>query len=218
MHFAHRRRRLFIAIVVSGITLITLVVIGVYGMFRGPAETSQPEGQPHQASVAPTSPSPAEQPQQVPVTSNPERFARSVARSLFNWDTRHDAGPSEWAQALVDFADADEAAALASDVRGYLPVAEIWAQLGTYGTRQWLELESVVVPNGWSTALEQAAPGQIPPGATAFTVVGTRHREGSWATEVMRTERQVAFTVFVVCPDREPCALLRLSKLDQPLE
>ncbi len=217
MHFFHRRR-LVIAIVGSGIALIVLLVIGVYGLLRGPADTSQPERPAPGASVSPTPTARADRPQPVLLTSNAELFARSVAHALFNWDTRHKGDLSDWAQVLVDVADADEAAALASDVRGYLPGVESWTQLGAYGTRQWLELESIAVPDAWSTALDQAAAGQIPRGATAFTVVGTRHRAGTWDTEVVRTDRTVTFTVFIVCPSQESCRLLRLSQLDQPLE
>jgi hypothetical protein len=217
MHVFHRHR-LVIAIVGSGIALIVLMVIGIYGLLRGPAQASQPERPAPGAPVSATPTARADRPQPVLVTSNPELFARSIAHALFNWDTRYKGDLSEWVQALVDVADAEEAAAVASDVRGYLPGAESWKQLSAYGTRQWLELESIAVPDAWSTALDQAAAGQIPRGATAFTVVGTRHRAGTWDTEVVLTDRTVAFTVFVVCPGQESCRLLRLSKLDQPLE
>ena len=217
MHFAHRRR-LIIAIVGSGIALAILAVIGVFGLLRGPANAGQSERPARDIRIQSTPTVRVDRPRPVPVTSNAELFARGVARALFTWDTRHEAGLSDWAQVLVDVADPDEAAAVASDVRDYLPGTEMWEQLGTYGTRQWLELESVIVPDAWSTALEQAAPGQIPPGAAAFTVVGIRHRAGTWDTEVIRIDRPVEFTVFVVCSIREPCALLRLSQLDLPLE
>jgi hypothetical protein len=217
MHFAHRRR-LIIAVVSSGIALIVVLVIGVFGLLRGPAKASQPESPVHQAFVASTSTAPAGHPRPVLVRSNPELFARSVARALFNWDTRYVGGLSEWAQVPVDVADADEAAAVASDVRGYLPSAEMWEELRAYGTRQWLEMESVTVPDAWSTALAQAASGQIPRGAAAFTVEAIRHRAGTWDTEAIRTAQKVSFTVFVACPGVQPCTLLRLSQLDRPLE
>ena len=216
MHFAHRRR-LIVAIVGSGIALVALVVVGVSGLLRGPEATGQSDQSARDVRVVSEPPASADRPQPVLVTSDAELFARGVGRALFTWDTRYEGGVIEWAQVIVDVADADEAAAVASDVRGYLPVAEMWQQLRTYGTRQWLELESVTVPDGWSTALEQAALGQIPPGAAAFTVVGIRHRTGTWDTEVIRTERKVAFTVFIVCSTREPCVLLRISQLDRPL-
>lgn len=217
MHFAHRRR-LIVAVVGSGIALISLVVISVYGLLRGPAKANQPEPRAAEAPISRLSPPHADRPQSVLVTTDPELFARSVARALFKWDTRHEGGLSEWAQVLVDVADPDASAAVASDVRSYLPVAQMWAQLSAYGTRQWLDLESVVVPDAWSTALKQAAPGHIPAGAAAFTVLGTRHRAGTWGTEILRTQRDVAFTVFVACPDPEPCTLLRVSRLDRPLQ
>lgn len=213
-----RRRRLIIAIVGSAVALLALMAVGLYGLFRGPAKASRPEGPVNEASISPTLPARVGRTQPVAVTSDPELFARSVARALLTWDTRHEGGPSPWAQVLVDAADVNEAAAVASDVRGYLPVAEMWQQLGAYGTRQWFELQSIAVPDAWTTALEQAAPGQLPRGATALTIVGTRHRAGMWNTEVTRTERQVSFTVFIACPGIDPCALLRFSKLDHPLE
>jgi len=215
MHFL-RRRRLVIAIAGAGLVLIVLAVIGLFGLLRGPAKSGLP------ARPAPTASAlsvvPTDQPQPVLETSSPELFARSVAHALFDWDTRQDAGLADWAQVLVDVADAEEAAAVAADVRDYLPGAEMWQRLAAYGTRQWLDVESVTVPAAWATALEQAAAGQIPRGAAALTVVGTRHREGTFDTDAMRTERQVSFTVFVVCPGQESCTLLRLSKLDHPLE
>ncbi|TFD59597.1 hypothetical protein [Cryobacterium sp. Hh38] len=215
MHFL-RRRRLVIAIVGAGLALIVVAVIGLVGLLRGPAKESQP------ARPAPTASAlaivPTDQPQPVLETSSPELFARSVAHALFDWDTRQDAGLADWAQVLVDVADAEEAAAVAADVRDYLPGAEMWKRLASYGTRQWLDVESVTVPTSWATALDQAAAGQIPPGTAALTVVGTRHRAGTWDADVERTERPVSFTVFVVCPGQESCTLLRLSKLDHPLE
>ncbi|WP_104125963.1 hypothetical protein [Cryobacterium sp. Y57] len=211
-----RRRRLVIAIVGAGVALIVLAAVGLFGLLRGPTKANQ-----HERSAPPASAAavvPTDQPQPVLETSSPELFARSVAHALFDWDTRQDAGLADWVQVLVDVADAEEAAAVAADVREYLPGAEMWQRLATYGTRQWLDVESVVVPVAWATALEQAAAGQIPRGAAALTVVGTRHRAGTWDTDEMRTERQVSFTVFVVCPGQKSCTLLRLSKLDHPLE
>jgi hypothetical protein len=216
MRFVHQRR-FIIAVVCGGLTLILLMTIGAYGLLRGP-EKERHADRPALETSAPSSPERTDEPRPVLVTSNPEFFARSVARALFNWDTRHDGGPAEWAQVPLDVADADEAVALASDVRGYLPSPEMWERLRTYGTRQRLDVESVAAPESWSAALEQAAAGQIPRGAAAFNVVGTSHRVGTWNTEVIRTERSVAFTIFIACPEGQRCALLRLSQLGRPLE
>jgi hypothetical protein len=217
MRFQHRRR-LIIAMLVSGSALLVLATIGVFGLLRGPANGSELGRPTHAASEAPLVPERTLRPQPVLTTMDPERFARSVARALFNWDTRHPGGPSEWAQVLVDVADVDEAAAVASDVRSYLPAPEMWQQLSAYGTRQRLEVESVTVPDSWTAALAQAAPGQLPLGASAFTVDGTRLREGTWSNDVVSTTRHVSFTVFLACAGQEPCTLLRISQLDRPLE
>ena len=216
MQIAHRRR-LVIAIASSGVVLVMLAVIGVYGLFRGESQVGQSDPTALTTSVPFQSVEVAGFPRPVPSTKDGEMFARSVARALFTWDTRAEAGVSEWEQELVDVAHPAEAAAVASDVRNYLPTTEMWEQLGTFGTRQWIRLESVSVPRSWSTALRQAAPGQIPPDALAFTVTGTSHREGIWGTEPLNTERQVSFTIFVVCPSETPCSLLRLSQLNRPL-
>jgi len=124
---------------------------------------------------------------------------------------------------LSDAADDSEADALASDVRAYLPTAEAWAQLTTYQTRQWLTIDAATVPAAWATAEAQAAPGQLPHGATAYTITGTRHRTGIWGTMPVEATRPVSFTVLIACapPAREfsasLCHLLRLSELDNPL-
>jgi hypothetical protein len=218
MHFAHRRR-LVIAIVGGGVALIVLIGIGLFGLLRGPDKAGQ-ETRPTPAASASPTPTAAhpDQPPRILATTDPELFVRSVARALFNWDTRYRVGLSDWAQVIVDVADTDEAPAVASDARDYFPAAAMWQRLSTYGTRQWIEVHSVGVPDAWATALPQAAPGQIPKGATALTVTGTRHRAGTWNTEALQTERSVAFTVFVVCPGKETCTLLRLSQPDHPLE
>jgi hypothetical protein len=212
-----RRRRVILAIAGTGIALMAITVMGVIGLMHGPSAGSPLESPQHEAPTSPTPPR-AHTPKPVPRTTSPELFARRVALALFDWDTRHEGGPSPWAQVLVDVADPGEGPAVASDIRGFLPVTEMWEQLAEYGTRQWLEVESVVVPDAWSTALEQASPGQIPHGAAAFTIVGSAHREGTWNTDVIRTKRDVTFTVFVRCPGGEPCTLLRLSQLDKPLK
>ena len=64
----------------------------------------------------------------------------------------------------------------------------------------------------------QAAPGQLLPGTTAFTVTGIRHRAGHWGENPVETDRPVAFTMFITCqPTFDHCRLLRLSRVDAPL-
>ena len=214
----NHRRRLVIAIVSAGVALLVLVVIGVYGLLsRGQDQAPSAQTSP-QAPVTPTSPVQADGPQPIPETNDPELFARNVAAALFNWDTRADANVMDWAQELVDVANVDEAMGLAADVRGYLPDPATWKQLRGYGTKQWLTVDSVVVPDLWATALEQATPEQLPPGSAAFTIAGTRHRAGTWDAEAVQTEHDVAFTVILACAEDNPCELLRLSRLDHPLD
>ncbi|WP_404434235.1 hypothetical protein LG299_06560 [Microbacterium lacus] len=204
--------------IAGGVALLLLVGWGVYGLLRGPSEPQHPPATTSTTDASP--PRSAEVgvgPRAIYPARDPEVFARQIADALFTWDTRATADLSEWAQVIVDVADADEALAAASDVRSYLPTPGIWQQLRSYGTRQWLVIDSVSVPDAWSTAVTQAQPGQLPPGATAFTVEGTRHREGTWGAEPVATSRSVAFTVFIACERAEPCRLLRLSQLDNPL-
>jgi hypothetical protein len=215
MYFNHRRR-LLLAFAGISIALMAITIIGILGLLRGPSTASKPSAPADQAPVSHAVP-PADKPRPVSVTGSPEQFARSVAQALFNWDTRHQGGPSPWAQMVVDVADPNEGTAVASDIRGFLPEKEMWEQLADYGTWQRLEVKSVVVPRAWSTALRQATPGQIPKGAAALTIVANAHRQGIWNSDVIRTNRSVTFTIFARCPGDEPCTLLRLSQLDKPL-
>ena len=121
-------------------------------------------------------------------------------------------------QPLIDVADPEEAPGLVSDLRGYYPDQESWAKLREAHTRQSLTVDTLTVPSSWPAAIEQAAPGLIPPGAAAFTVAGTRHRVGIWEGQSVADARPVSFTVFVACPQGDACRLLRLSAVDQPMQ
>lgn len=208
---------LIAAVIAGGGILILLVGIGVYGLLRGPASTAAPST-PTSTATGAAAAAPVAQPRSVPATADSELFARAVANALFQWDTRSSAGPAEWSQPLVDVGDAEEAAGLASDVRGYLPSIEQWDQLEMYGTRQSITIDEVRVPSAWATALAQATPGQLPPGAIAYTINGIRHRHGTWDGEPTATASEVTFTVFLACPRKEDCRLLRLSLINEPLE
>lgn len=223
-----RRRRVLIAALAAGIALLLLVGVGVYGLIHGPHTPDTPAAPTQPSSSTPTpqtSPAVGASPAPVPQLGGPEEFARAVATALFAWDTTSGHGPAEYAQVLSDVGAAEEANALAADIRGYLPTAEAWAQLRQHATRQWLSIDEVFVPEVWEAALAQAAPGQIPAGAVAYTITGTRHREGIWGITPVEASRPVAFTVFLTCTptvtDRgitgTRCELLRLSRLDNPL-
>jgi len=213
-------RRLFIAAAAGAAVFLLLFGVGVYGLLRGPATPDTPHAPPAPATPA----SPAEEtrqpsltPRPVAETSDGEAFARSVAERLLGWDTSLEYGSADYIQRLVDVADPAEAPSLAADVRGYFPEARAWGELRQYETRQWIEIESIVVPADWAAAKAQAGAGQLPPGAIAYTITGTRHRTGMWDGQETSDARPVAFTVFAACTSGDGCRLLRLSAVDQPL-
>lgn len=175
-----RRRRLLIAAIAGGLALLILVGVGIYGLLRGPS-TSRPAATSEPVPSITVSPAPttATGPAAVPRSGGPEAFARNVAEALFTWDTTSGYSPVDYAQVLADVAATAEADAFVGDVRAYLPSTEAWGQLRQYATRQWLTIDSAVIPDAWETATSQAAPGQIPDGATAYTITGTRHRDGT---------------------------------------
>jgi len=222
-----RRRRLLIATIAGGMVLLLLVGVGVYGLLRGPAPRT--DATPTVRSIPSATTTPVwpngQGPVAVPQTGGPESFAHAVAVALFTWDTTSGYQAVDYAQMLADVAADEEADALAGDVRAYLPNPQAWAQLRQYQTRQWLTIDTAVIPTAWETAVAQAAPGQIPAGAVAYTIDGTRHRDGTWGTEPVEASRPVTLTVFFVCTPTvtnrgftgTSCELLRLSQLDNPL-
>ncbi len=226
---ARRRRTLLVASIAGGVILTLLVGIGVYGLIRGP-QNAQPADV--AATESPVATHPADMssgPEPVVAIGEPEKFAVAVAEALFSWDTTSGYGPADYAQMLADVTADEDADAAASDVRAYLPTQEVWAQLRTHQTRQWITIDTIEIPTTWEDAVAQAAPGQLPDGAIAYTVTGTRHRTGYWGSDPVATAHEVAFTVFLTCtpehatapPPADPitktCALLRLSQGDNPL-
>ena len=153
-------------------------------------------------------------------TAGPESFARLVAHAIFDWDTTVAVPPAAYTSRLVAVADpiGESSPGLVADVATYLPTEGAWSQLRTYATRQWLTVETIVVPNLWSQAEAEAGPDGLLPGTTAYTITGIRHRSGVWEDEPVTSAHGVAFTVFIVCaPSYADCHLLRLSRLDDPL-
>lgn len=153
--------------------------------------------------------------------SDPGMFARLVAEALFSWDTAVPTNPNELTERLIAVADptGESSAGLRADVAGYLPTSVAWTELRQYETRQWIEISTAEVPELWPTAVEQAGPGGLLPGTTAYTIRGVRHRAGIWEGQPVTSAHDVAFTVFFVCgPSYPECHLLRLSRLDAPLD
>lgn len=153
-------------------------------------------------------------------TADPERFARVVAEAVFDWDTTLTIPLVDYTNRLVAAADptGESTPGLVADVTAYLPSQAAWSQLRPYSSRQWLSIESLAIPDLWAQAEAQAGSGLMP-GTTAYTVRGVRHREGVWEGATVTTTHKVAFTIFMVCgPSYPECHLLRLSRLDDPLD
>lgn len=204
-------------IIVTAVAVLTAVGVGVYGLFF--AQHDKPEPTPTTtASTTQPVPKPTETP--TPMT-DPERFARWAASALFDWDTAttNRAEAIDRLMAVADPTGEGEGAGLVSDIGNYLPDQATWAKLRTYATRQWLDIETVTVPATWDEAKAQAAPGQLLPGTVAYTITGTRHRDGTWNGQPVTYTAPTAFTLFIACaPSFPECHLLRLSLPDQPLK
>jgi hypothetical protein len=202
---------------------LLLTGVGVYGLLTGPRTTTSPPDDPSPTLTAPPTPSaPATTTAlpQVPRSADPETFTRSVADTLFAWDTASGLLPLDYTSIVLAVGDPSgtEQAGLASDISTYLPTRDAWIELRQYATRQHLVIDTTVIPDTWKEAVEQANPGQIAPGTVAVTVEGIRHRAGVWNGQPVTSEHPVAFTAFVVCaPSYPTCHLLRLSQLDNPL-
>lgn len=221
-----RARRRLIALIATGTALVVLVAFGAYGLLTGPTQTPTENTAPTPAAPASPVPSPGFSPTParpvvppVHASRDPETFAGNVAHALFTWDTTTGLMPLDYTAALLDVGDPTgaEQAGLAADIATYLPTREAWATLRLYATTQTLTIDSIRVPDSWAQAVQQAHPGQLPAGATAYTIHGTRHRDGTWNGKPTSAERDVAFTLFIACPSGSDCYLLRLSGLDNPL-
>ncbi len=209
-----RWRRLLV--VAAGVLLLLMAVVS-YAAFVNRDPSAQPR-----TTAAPPSSEPAATPTAPPSldAAVPEAFARQVATALFTWDTRTTSTPKSVTERLVLVADptGESSAGLVADIANYLPTNQVWIELRKYETRQWIEFASVEMPDLWATAEAQAG-DELLPGTTAFTIRGARHREGVWEGEDVASQHEVAFTVFIVCAPTYPtCHLLRLSRLDDPLE
>lgn len=218
----HSRRRLIITVCAIGLVLALLAGVGIYGLIKGEPDPSQTGGRPGERGASSTAaPSPTEMAlAPLPETRDPESFARSVASALFTWDTYTLLSPQDHRDVLLQVADPSglETPGLVSDLDGYLPDQATWTQLQEYQTRQWLDIDRAYVPDQWDDA-EAAAGDSLAPGTIAYTIEGTRHREGVWYDKPVTSAHDVAFTIFLTCPPDgdQSCYLLRLSVLDEPL-
>ena len=200
-----------------------LVGVGLYGLALAPSPVVvTPTNDPTTPVSVPDLPTPAPSGSTLPAivsTTDAEVFARDAAERLITWDTT-EFEMTDYAEVIVDAGDPSgfETAVLASDARSYFPTTDAWAQLRTYGTRQWLTVDDIFIPASWDDALDQAVEGDLLPGTSAYTISGTRHRAGVVGTDAQETSRPIAFTLFIACePSFDECHLLRLSEVDNPL-
>lgn len=217
-----RKKRLLITLTVSGLIITVLAAVGIYGLVTGPQqhpEQSAPSSSPPSVTVPTDEGLTVPELGSLPRTNDPEVYVRAVVRALFDWDTFTLLTPADHRAVLI--ADADpsglETPGLIADLDGYFPSATTWRDLAEYRTTQHIEIDTVVVPEQWAEAVAVSG-GQIADGTHAYTVDGTRHREGIWYDKPVTSAHPVAFTVFVTCqPAFDRCHLLRLSVLDTPL-
>lgn len=218
-----RRRRLIITLTATGLVVVALAAVGIYGLIAGPHTVTDPPA-PTPGTPSATAPEPNPKPgtsvlPSLPVTDDPEAYALSVAEALFTWDTFTLLTPVDHRGVLIEDADptGSETPGLISDLDNYFPSATTWRDLAEYRTTQSLDIGRVFVPEQWAEAVATSG-GQIVDGTHAYTVEGTRHRAGIWYDKPVESAHPVAFTVFVSCePVFEHCHLLRLSGLDNPL-
>ncbi|GAB3033029.1 hypothetical protein GCM10011376_25690 [Nocardioides flavus (ex Wang et al. 2016)] len=209
-------RRLLVAALAA---MLLLGAIATYSLLANRHQSDGTRGAGDEPTAPPT-PSAEAQTNVSLRASDAETFAQGVAEVLFDWDTQEMTTPTSTTELLVAVADptGESSAGLVADIANYLPTEEIWPRLRKYETRQWIEVTSIEVPDQWAIALQQAG-DELAPGTVALTVRGVRHRSGVWEGEGVTSEHDVAFTVFAVCAPTYPeCHLLRLSRLDDPLE
>lgn len=216
------RRRLIISLIASGLILLILAGVGIYGLLTGPTRPAPGNDAPGTSPTATRAPgdepgTPGLSP--LPRTNDAERYVRAVALALFDWDTFTLLTPGDHRAVLIEDADptGTETPGLIADLDGYFPSASTWRDLAEYRTRQHLEIDRMYVPAQWEEAVAASA-GQITEGTVAYTVEGTRHRAGVWYNDPVDSAHPVAFTVFLSCePVFDRCHLLRLSELDNHL-
>lgn len=231
LSFPARRPRLLAVMAATGAVLVVLLGTGIYGLVRGPdTPTHDGVGDPtapseHGTGLGPPEassagrPTPAGHIVALAKTTDPVAYARAVAEAIFTWDTTSGLTPGDYASVVI--ADADptgyETNGLVADLSGYLPNEQAWHQLRQYRTAQTLTIHDAYAPDSWAGTVASAG-DQLAPGTVAVTVVGTRHRAGTWFDDTETTAHDVTFTVFVGCPPMfDRCHVLRLSRLDEPL-
>lgn len=217
-----------ILLVLAGALALAALVVGVYGLVRGPGGSTRPTAAAtplahdlgsRAVEIAEQPPAPSPQDRSLPHTGDPIAYAQAVAALLFDWDTSTGFLPADYTAPVLADADpsGEETPGLLADVATYVPTLEQWLDLGAMEVKQSLVIEDAFIPDSWAAA-ETQAHGHLRPGTTAVTVTGTRQRSGTWEGSAAESTSPVAFTVFVACTPSFPrCHVLRLSELDHPL-
>lgn len=211
-----------IAVILGCVLALATLVVGLYGLARGP-DATEPTSAPRPSGAVAAIPESATpvvtlEDRALPHTTNPIGYAHAVATSMFDWETSLGFLPTDYTAAVLADADpsGEETPGLIADVATYLPTVDQWLDLGAMEVRQTIEIDDAYVPESWTTAVQQAH-SHLRPGTTAVTVIGTRHRSGLWNGETAESSYPVSFTVFVACPPAfDRCHVLRLSQLDNP--
>jgi len=207
-------------IIVIAVVLLIAIGVGLYGLIIHPHDQAQPTPATVTSAASPSASTPTLPSGNPTSMTDPDTFARWVASALFDWDTAT-MNPATVTDKLMTVADptGNEAPGLASDIGNYLPDQTTWITLRGYATKQSLQITTVTVPTTWADAKAQATPGELLPGTVAYTISGTRHRDGIWNNQPTTYDAPVTFTEFIACaPSFPECHLLRLSMPDQPLK
>ena len=215
-----RRRRLIVVGVTLGLLLISSLTYAVLVQRAQSSRSSQVEARNITVGAPEREATEANKVEPLPVTNDPETFARLVAESIFEWDTATLITRTDHIEQLITVGDptGESTPGLVTDLDNYIPTPDAWQELAKYETSQWLTVDAVTTPAKWAEAEAQAGASLLP-GTTAFTIDGVRHRSGLWEDAPAASEHDVSFTVFIVCgPSYPECHLLRLSLPDQPLE
>jgi hypothetical protein len=217
------KTRLIMLLSAAGLVALAFIGVGIYGLVTGPRTGSEhaaaprtlvPSATPSAGGTMTSSSLPP-----LPKTTDPERFARAVATSLFTWDTTAPFDPQAHIDVILKAADpsGEETPGLINDLDYYLPSTDTWRTLAQYQTAQTLTIDTIRVPAQWYQAVAEAH-GRLADGLTAYTVHGTRHRTGVWFNKPVSSANPVSFTMFLSCPPAtSTCRILRLSQLNNPL-
>lgn len=213
-------RRQIVALAILGCLTLAVTAVGVYGLIIGPKEQSTSPSQAEPSTRPSTAPPPATDETLVEIarTDDAERFAESVARAIFDWDTNMNVMPADLIEHILAFADPTgyETPGLYQDLSGYFPTKDQWSILRDYRTAQSLEISTLGVPESWPAIAAESA-NEIADGTVAVTITGTRTRTGGWNGEQSAKTYPVEFTMFVSCPESGRCSVLRLSQLGAAL-